>query len=554
MEKYNVNIVNNNESLVVGEQTTLLQLGKSCQKSIKGKILLARVDGKPKELDWVINRDCHVEFMDITYIDGFKAYQRSCVMLMLAAVHNLFGSASNVWIEHTLNKNFFCSIKDTEVTKELLKSIEDKMADIAEKDYKIEKLVMPVEDGLEIFKEYGMTDRIKSFRFVKSSTMTLYRIGNYYDYLYGEMVPSTGYLKVFKLTKADNGFLLRVESAENLGKVREAKAYPKLSAIYNDFTTWSKTHKLDTVSSLNSIICSGKKSVQELIWLSEGRHEKNIAQIAEEVYKHKKRLVMIAGPSSSSKTTFARRLCVQLQVMGLRPHIISLDNYYKNRAEIPLEPDGTRNFERLDSLAVDLFNSDLIKMLKGERVQIPEYNFYTGCRELNGNFIQLEEGDVVVIEGIHGINERLTPKIPREEKFKIYISCLTQLNIDEHNRISTTDTRLLRRLVRDYNFRGFDAKATIDMWPTVIAGEEENIFPFQEEADAMFSTSLDYELAVLKPYAESVLYKVDRADACYSEAKRLLNFLECFLTISPGDVPPNSLLREFIGGSCFYNN
>ncbi len=554
MDKFEVNIVNNKSTDVIEGQTTLFELSKKHQKLLKGKILLAKVDGMERPLYTVINKPCSIEFMDITYREGYRAYQRSCSFVMLAAFNNILGSSKDVWVEHTIDNNYFCSIDGIKVTKELIKKLEDKMDELIEADYSFEKFYVSVDEGIKIFKKYGMERRVRSLKYITGSNITIYRLNDYYDYLYGEMVPSTSYVKIYGLKIVEGGFILRFESAEHIGKAKEPKLYPKLATVFNDFTKWSKIHGVDTVSSLNDIVSSGRKSVQELIWLSEGLHENNMAKIAGEVKNKGKRLIMIAGPSSSSKTTFARRLCIQLRVMGLRPHIISLDNYYKNRMEIPVEADGTRNFECLESLNVEQFNDHLLRMLAGEKVEVPEYNFYTGCQELNGNYMKLEKDDVIVIEGIHGINEKLTPKIPREDKFKIYISCLTQLNIDEHNRISTTDTRLLRRLVRDYNFRGFDARTTINMWPKVMAGEEQNIFPYQEEADAMFNTSLDYELAVLKPYAESVLYEVDRSEACYSEAKRLIQLLDCFLTISPNDIPPNSLLREFIGGSCFYNN
>jgi uridine kinase len=307
---------------------------------------------------------------------------------------------------------------------------------------------------------------------------------------------------------------------------------------------------VDTVGSLNDEVCNG--NARDIIWTAEGLHEKKIADIADKIADKNRRLVMIAGPSSSGKTTFSKRLCIQLKVSGLKPHVISLDDYYKNRMDIPLEADGSRNFEVLESLDVKQFNEDLQSLLEGKTVSMPTYNFMTGMREYKGNSITLGDNEVLVIEGIHGINERLTPDIDRSDKFKVYISALTQLNLDEHNRISTTDTRMIRRIVRDNLFRGFDAKNTIDIWPKVLTGEEMNIFPYQEEADVMFNSALVYELSVLKPFVEPALFGIASTDKEYPEARRIINFLNNFITISPSDIPPNSLIREFIGGSCFY--
>jgi uridine kinase len=364
------------------------------------------------------------------------------------------------------------------------------------------------------------------------------------------MVPNTSYLKVFKLMPFNDGFILQFEAPERVGQLNEAKVYPKWAQVFDEYSKWSRIIGVETVGSLNESVCRGES--RDIIWTAEGLHEKKIADIADKIANKGRRLVMIAGPSSSGKTTFAKRLCIQLKVAGLKPYSISLDDYYRNRDDIEPEPDGTRNFERLEALDVKLFNEDLQNLLEGKTVQLPTFNFLTGRREYKGNHISLGEGEVLVIEGIHGINEKLTPTIDRSDKFKVYISALTQLNLDEHNRISTTDTRMIRRIVRDNQFRGFDAKSTIDIWPTVLTGEEMNIFPYQEEADAMFNSALVYELSVLKSFVEPALFGIDKNEREYSEAKRLLNFLNNFITISPSDIPTNSIMREFIGGSCFY--
>lgn len=549
MEYFEVALAHSGETVEVDEYTTLLDLSKKYQKQFKSKILVARIDNTIVELGNKIKGPCVVEFLDVTSSFGFGAYQRSTSLLMLAAIRDVLGEQTITWVEHTINKNYYCQIRNCDITDQLLIEIENRMHEIVAEDLKIERITLPLDGANIIFKKYGLENRIKALKYVKSSNISMYKIGDFYDYIHGPMVPSTSYIKIFKLTKTDDGFLLQFVSPADPSNLNEPKMYPKLAQVFNEYTNWSRILKVDTVGSLNDFICNDKS--RDIIWISEGLHEKKISDIADSVAEQKKRLIMIAGPSSSGKTTFAKRLCIQLRVNGLRPSVISLDDYYKNREDIPKEPDGSRNFERLETIDVEQFNNDLLALLSGETVQIPSFNFLTGKREYRGNFIKLETDDVLVIEGIHGINEKLTPKIPREEKFKIYISALTQLNIDEHNRIATTDTRLLRRIVRDHHFRGFSASSTIRMWPTVLTGEEMNIFPYQEEADAIFNSALVYELGVLKPFAEPILFQVDKLSPEYIEAKRLLKFLDSFLTIVPSEIPANSLLREFIGGSCF---
>lgn len=549
MEHYKVHIVNDDSYMQADNHTTLMELSKSYAGNKSSRILLAKVDNIERDLNYIIERDCTIEFLDITSEFGNRTYQRSCAFIMLAAVAKIVGYNKAVWVEHTINNNFFCHISGIEITQKLLHDIKKEMRDIVNQNYTIEKLNVPVNEAIEIFDRYGLEHRKKALKYVKSLNVTVYKMNDYYDYLYGTMVPQTGYIKTFDLHMHSDGFVLQFESRQNAGQINEYKAYPKLTQIYAEYTNWSRILEVDSAGALNDLICNGR--LKEIILISEALQEKKIANIADEIFNRKKKIVLIAGPSSSGKTTFSNRLGIQLKVLGLSPRIISLDDYYKPRAEIPVGEDGRQDFECLESLQVERFNDDILRLLSGEAVETPLYDFLTGEGKPKGKLIKMSSDSVLIIEGIHGINENLTHRIPKEDKFKVYISALTQLNIDEHSRISTTDTRLLRRIVRDNNYRGFSAKSTIDMWHKVLEGENKNIFPYQEQADAMFNSALIYELGVLKTYAEPLLFSIDYSESGYPEAKRLLNFLNSFLNISPESIPSNSLIREFVGGSCF---
>ena len=549
MKYYNIHLINTKTDITVDENTTLSNISKLCQKDMRSKILSAKVDGNIKSLDYKITSDSNIEFFDITSNDGFRIYQRSTMFIMLAAVNEVMGPDTVVWAEHTINKNYFCCIYDKLITDKELSEIKNKMQELVDEAYRIDRLTVSVEDGIKIYKKFGLINRINAFKYLKKSEITLYKLNNFYDYLYGPIVPDTSYIKTFDIEKCENGFLLKFENPNKPGEINNSIQYPKLMQVFNEHNQWSRILNVDTVSSLNDSITKG--TFKDNIWVAEALHEKKIAEIADMISKQKKPIVMIAGPSSSGKTTFSKRLSIQLRVMGIKPFVISLDDYYKNRSEIPLEPDGSQNFERLSTIDVERFNNDMLKLLKGETVETPLFDFFTGSRKAKTKSITLAPDNILIIEGIHGINEKLSYAIPTDKKFKIYISALTQLNLDEHNRISTADTRLIRRIVRDNHFRGFPARQTIEMWSKVIAGEEENIYPYQEQADIMFNSALIYEMCVLKSYAEPLLFEIERGEATYSEAKRLLNLLNCFLSVDPQYVPQNSLIREFVGGSCF---
>jgi len=550
MEYVNVLFKCNNTTKKVDKYTTLLELSKKYQKYFEGEIIIAKVDNEFKELNAKINSDCEVEFIDITKPDGFRVYQRTASMIMICAAKEILGEKAKIVVEHSINKNYYCEIPDFEITDELLENIENKMKEISQENLPIEKLSMSLDDGIEIFKKFGMEDTVGTLRYIRSSSIYLYKLSWFYDYFYGNMAPSTGYIKIFKLKKQNKGFILCFANPNQPNELNEFKKLDKLSQVFSESSKWAKILKVDTVSALNDIICSG--NIKEIIWISEGLHEKKIANIADMITSQKKKFVLIAGPSSSGKTTFAHRICIQLKVNGIRPYVISLDDYYFDREHTPVDEFGKPDYECLESIDIKQFNEDMSNLLNGECVQIPSFNFITGKREYKGKFMKLHSDEVLVIEGIHGLNEKLTESIPKESKFKIYISALTQLNIDEHNRIPTTDTRIIRRMVRDNNFRGFNAKSTIDIWPSVLRGENKNIFPFQEEADIMFNSALVYELSVLKQFVEPLLFKVNRDEPEYAESKRLIKFLNSFLGVNSADIPSNSIIREFIGGSCFY--
>ncbi|MDO4301754.1 MAG: nucleoside kinase [Clostridia bacterium] len=549
MKYFNVNIINGNMDVSVDANASLLELSKLYKNVTKYPILAAKVDNIERDLNYRINDDCIVEFLDITSKLGFRVYQRSAVFIMLAAVRKILGKKAVVWVEHTINDNYFCTIRDVEITQKLLSEIKAEMLEMVKSDFTIEKMQVSVSEAEEIFTSNNLINCKCELKYIKATSVTIYKMNDYYDYLYGSMVPSTDYIKIFNLVRHSDGFVLQFESSKTPGTLNTYLKYPKLTSIFKEYNKWSEILNVSAVCSLNDAISNSE--IKELILIAEALQEKKIANIADAIHKSGKKFVFIAGPSSSGKTTFSKRLCIQLKVIGIKPHVISLDDYYKPREEIPFEADGTRNFENINTLEIEKFNNDLLKLKDGEEVETPLYDFATGEPKAKGKKIRLDKEDVLVIEGIHGLNDVLTPKIKAEDKFKIYISALTQLNIDEHNRISTTDTRLIRRIVRDHFFRGFSASNTINMWPTVLKGEEENIFPFQENADVTFNSALIYEMCVLKVFAEPLLFNMDKSESGYTEAKRLLNLLNSFLAVNPQDIPSNSLIREFVGGSCF---
>lgn len=537
----------------MGEMVLLKELALKEQKNYQDDIVLAKVNGKLRELTKTADSDSLIEFVTTKDSDGALTYKRSATFILLKAVYDVVPKEKieKFKVEFSLSKGYYCTLKGSEpVTNELIAKIENRMKEIVLMDLPIEKISMSTDDAVKAFAKYGMHDKEKLFRFRRHSSVNVYSIDGFKDYYYGYMVPSTGYIRYFKLFPYNEGFVIQFPEKNSTKTIPEFAPQNKLFNIMKETSEWGEMLGIETVGDLNAAIASGKAN--ELILVQEALQEKKLADIASAIASDRSRkFIMMAGPSSSGKTTTSYRLSIQLRAHGLKPHQLSLDNYFRNREFTPRDENGNYDFECLEALDVELFNQNMIDLLNGKRVEIPGFNFKTGKREYNGNYMELGPNDVMVIEGIHGLNDKLSYSLPRESKFKIYLSALTQLNVDEHNRIPTTDCRLLRRMVRDARTRGTSAKNTIAMWYSVRRGEELNIFPYQEEADAMFNSSLIYELSVIKQYAEPLLFGISPDEPEYSEAKRLLKFLDYFLSITPESIPINSITREFIGGSCF---
>ncbi len=517
----------------------------------KYDIILAHKGGKLIELNKKVKSDCTVEFFDISTDSGHKTYVRGITLLMLKAFYDIAKDAvENIFVKHAIGDSRYCEVKGITLTEGILKRVEDRMHSLVKEDIPFVKRSVDTSEAIEMFEKYQMNDKKKLFEYRRVSKVNIYSLDGFEDYYYGYMPASTGILKYFELKLYDRGFIINMPNKKQPDKLLEYKPSPKLFHTLQEASEWGKMVYVDTIGALNDVI--SHEGMQNLILVQEALQEKKVAQIAETIAADRsKKFIMISGPSSSGKTSFSHRLSIQLRTLGLKPHTIALDNYFVNREDTPLDENGNYDFECLEAIDINLFNSDMTRLLKGDIVEIPRFNFLIGQREYRGDWQKLKKDDILVIEGIHGLNDKLSYTLPKESKFKIYISALTQINIDEHNRISTTDGRLIRRMVRDARTRGSSAAHTIGMWDSVRRGEDLYIFPFQEEADIMFNSALIYELAVLKPYAESLLFGIPKDAPEYVEAKRLLKFLDYFIGISTEDIPKNSILREFVGGSIF---
>ena len=533
------------------EDVTWQVVAEEYQKEYADEILLVQVNGKLQELQEKI-REGEVQFITARQKPGISAYQRSATLLMLKAFYAVAGpeNVEKVIVDFSIGKGFFVEARGNfTLNQELLEQVKAKMQEYVDQEIPILKRSISTDDAIERFHRHRMYDKERLFRYRRVSRVNVYSIDGFEDYFYGYMVPNTKYIRYFDLKLYEYGFVLMLPSMLAPTVLPQFAPLPKLFHTLADSSLWGQRLDLETVGALNDKIAEGDMS--HLILIQEALQEKRIAEIAAQIAERKTaKIVMIAGPSSSGKTTFSHRLSVQLEAIGLKPHPIAVDNYFVNRVDSPRDENGNYNYEILECLDVEQFNQDMQALLRGEQVELPYYNFKKGEREYKGDFLKLGKEDILVIEGIHCLNDRLSYSLPRESKFKIYISALTQLNIDEHNRIPTTDGRLLRRMIRDARTRGTSARDTIRMWPSVRKGEEENIFPYQEEADAMFNSALIYELAVLKQYVEPLLFGIPKNCPEYTEAKRLLKFLDYFIGVSSEDIPKNSILREFIGGSC----
>lgn len=532
------------------EGTTYRQLAKETCGAAYDDMVLAKVNGKFVELFKPVDDGAEVCFVSTYEKNGRRTYRRSLIFLMERALMDVLPDG-DVRVMYSLGDGYFCKLSDDrEITEEFIDSLKSAMKELVKKDITLGKTVEKTGKAQKHFKEKGMKDKERLLRYRTSSNINIYELDGCLDYFYGFMVPSTGYLHTFDLKKFEDGFMLLYPTKTDPYKIAEFDPAVKLFNTLKTSAEWGKTMEINTVGALNDAIAQGRS--REVILTQEALMEEQIGSLAKEIVSNRDRkFVMIAGPSSSGKTTFSHRLSTQLQARGLKPHPFPLDDYYKNRDQMPLDEFGEKDFEALEGLDIELFNSDMQKLLRGEKTLLPNFNFKTGKREYHDRYMQLGPEDVLVIEGIHGLNDKLSYTLPKESKFKIYISALTQLSIDEHNPLSTTDGRLIRRIVRDARTRGTSAAGTISMWDSVRRGEEKNIFPFQEGADAMFNSALIYEMAVLKTFCQPQLYCIEPEDPQYTEANRLLKLLDYVLPMPTEDIANNSLVREFIGGGCF---
>lgn len=529
---------------------TYEEIADAYQDRYENTIALVLEDGKIRELIKTVNKDCTLSFLTLKDSIGHKAYVRTAVMVLLRAAADVIPEA-NIKVEFAIGPGYYCDVRmEKKLTEDMVKQIRARMQELVDEKIPITKKTYSIDEAREIFKKQKMEDKGKLFRYKRSSFANVYCLDGYYDYYYGFMLPDTGYVKYFDLMLYEKGLLLLLPGMDAPCMLEVFGPREKLFRTLRTASHWGEMMNIDSVGDLNDTICAGE--MNDMILVQEALLERRIGEIAENIVKKGNvKFVLIAGPSSSGKTTFSHRLSIQLRTYGKIPHPIALDDYFVNRELTPRDENGDYNFECLEAIDVKQFNEDMERLLRGERVELPTFNFKTGKREYHGRYKQLGEEDILVIEGIHGLNPETTYSLPDESKFKIYISALTSLNLDEHNRIPTTDGRLLRRMVRDARTRGASARRTIEMWPSVRRGEENYIFPFQEEADEMFNSVLIYELSVLKQYAEPLLYSIEPGEPEYYEAKRLLKFLEYVQGIDSQNVPSNSICREFIGGSCF---
>ncbi len=532
---------------------TLKDAAADIQSQFEYDILLALVDGKLQELHKKLKDGTSIEFLTGKDSPGHMAYERSALFIMLKAFYDVAGrkNIDDIMVDFSYGDGLFVEAKGSfSLTPGMISAVRERMWELVKESIPIRKKTVSLDQAMGVFAREHMFQKERLFAYRRTSRVNLYEIEHFRDYFYGYMVQNTGYVRYFDLQPYDDGMLLLLPSRERPDEISPVPERRKLFATLRESVEWGKRLGVSCVGELNDSIVSGR--INDIILIQEALMEKKLGDIAEQIAgRPEVKLVMIAGPSSSGKTTFSHRLSVQLKAVGLTPHLISVDNYFLPRSLTPRDADGNYDFECLEALDTELFNRDLSALIKGERADLPTYNFITGEREYNGESIQLGSDDILVIEGIHCLNEKLSYTLPRENKFKIYISALTCLNVDEHNRISTNDARLLRRIVRDARTRGATAQYSLKQWPSVRRGEEENIFPYQEEADVMFNSALVYELAVLKPYVEPLLFAVPRDSEEYIEANRLLKFLDYFLTMGDDGISGNSLVREFIGGGCF---
>lgn len=553
MDKKMFKVVIAGETRMYPEGTTYREIVDESGIHTEAPVILVMVNGKLRELQKRLKSDCTLEFVTTKDHIGFETYKRSVCLVLLRAIYDVAGreNVDKVMIHYSVGNGYYFTMEGkAALDQDFLDKVKLQMHKLADECTPIGKRSANTDEAVALFHKHRMYDKEKLFRFRRVSKVNIYNIGYYDDYFYGYMADHAGYVQYFDLKLYDEGFVLELPERKNPSVIPPFQPQDKIFHVQKESQEWAEKMDISYVGDLNDRIT--KEGISNILLVQEALQEAKISDIAQRIVSEgNKKFIMIAGPSSSGKTSFSHRLSIQLTAHGMKPHPIGVDNYFKNREDTPFDEFGEKNYECLEAIDVEQFNKDMLALLNGERVELPVFNFKTGLREYKSDFLQLGKDDVLVIEGIHGLNDKLSYALPAESKFKIYISALTQLNIDEHNRIPTTDGRLIRRIVRDARTRGTSAKETIARWPSVRRGEEANIFPYQEEADVMFNSALVYELACLKVYAEPLLFGIDKSEPEYLEAKRLLKFLDYFISVPSEDIPHNSLLREFVGGSCF---
>ena len=545
---------NNNSAREFPEGSSLLDIYNGFNLAMPYGPVSAKVNNKVESLDFRVYYNKDIEFLDITNSSGMRTYVRSLFFILVKAVEELYPQGS-ISLEHPISKGYFCKLHiDRTIGLDDVQRIKQKMQEIIAADIPYTRTESHTEEVVRLFEKRGMMDKARLLDTYGQLYSYYYQLGDTVDCYYSSLVPSTGYIRLFDIVKYYDGLLLRIPSRENPTKLEEVVKQEKMLEVFQEYHRWNQILGISTVGDLN--VACNEGHATDLINVSEALQEKKIAQIADEITHRDQdgkrvKLVLISGPSSSGKTTFSKRLSIQLMTNGLKPYPISLDDYFVNRNDTPLDENGKHDFESLYAVDLPFFEEQLSTLLNGGEVELPRYNFTTGKREMSGKKLRIDEHMILIIEGIHALNPALTPHIPNENKYKVYVSALTTILLDNHNYIPTTDNRLLRRIIRDYKYRNYSAEETIARWPSVREGEEKWIFPYQENADAMFNSALLFELAVLKDYVEPVLRKVPNRCPEYSEAHRLLRFLNYFVSVQDKELPPTSLLREFLGGSSF---
>lgn len=546
-----IEVTINNQKYRVSSGVTLEEVAAQFQKEYKYPILLAKVNGITKELSCKVQASSNIEFLDLTSKEGNRTHISGLTYILLYAVKRLYGKDTNIYVQHSLDKGIYVETS-FKLTPSKIENIKAEMDRIVENDLPIIRTTIDRLEAINYFKTVGNEVKAEVLRYNTNTYVTLYRLGNYYNYFYNLMPTSTSKINAFDLTYIkDNAFVMRFPTIYQPNKIKEYEEHPGMFSAFQEFRDWGKIMKITTSVDLNRIISSGK--INDLIRIDETLQSNRLLNLAKTIHQNKKiKIVLMAGPSSSGKTTTSRKLCMYLQSFGLTPKVLSMDDYFHERKDTPKDANGNYDFECLEAVDLKLFNSQLADLLKGEKVQVPTFNFGLGKKEYRHE-LQLAEDDIIVIEGIHALNPKILTNIPRENKFKIYICPLTEINMDDHNRVSTTDNRLLRRIIRDNRTRNYSVEKTLAAWGKVRAGEEKYIFPYQDEADFTMNSALIYEIGALKTYVEPLLYSVPYDSPYYEESKRLLNFLRIFLPIPADEIPKDSVLREFIGNGCFHD-